>query len=171
MLDIVKGDITLEESDIIVNAANSTLLGGGGVDGAIHKAAGKELLEECRSLNGCKTGEAKITKAYGLKSKYIIHTVGPIWRGGNKNEDKYLKDCFINSLMLAKKYKAKSISFPAISCGIYGYPKELASDECIKAIFDFIHRNIYLIDIKIICYDKITENIFKKSYNLIIKNL
>ena len=163
MLEIIVGDITKEKSDIIVNAANSTLLGGGGVDGAIHKAAGIELLLECKTLKGCNTGEAKITKGYKLKSKNIIHTVGPIWRGGNNNEEYLLRSCYRNSLKIAVENKAKTISFPAISCGIYGYPKDKASYIAIDEIQIFLKNDKTGIRVRLICYDNETKKIFDKN--------
>ncbi len=137
-IQVLQGDITKLDVDAIVNAANTTLLGGGGVDGAIHRAAGPELLAECRTLDGCEPGEAKLTRGYRLSARFVIHTVGPIWHGGNRSEAQILANCYRNSLQLAAEKDIKTISFPAISCGAYGYPIQKAAQIALKTTREFL---------------------------------
>ena len=151
-ISIVQADITKLEVEAIVNAANESLLGGGGVDGAIHRAAGRELLEECKKLGGCPTGEAKITKGYKLPAKYVIHTVGPIWYWGKRGEAELLASCYFSSLNLAKDNKVKTIAFPAISCGIYGYPVEQACRIAIQSTLKFIQEQNVIEEVIFVCF-------------------
>jgi O-acetyl-ADP-ribose deacetylase (regulator of RNase III) len=137
-IDIVRGDITTFDVDAIVNAANTTLLGGGGVDGAIHRAAGPELLAECRTLGGCQPGEAKLTRGHRLPARFVIHTVGPVWTGGKRGEPQILANCYRNSLQLAVKHRIKTIAFPAISCGAYGYPIPEAMRIAVETTREFL---------------------------------
>lgn len=160
-----KGDITKLKVDALVNAANETLLGGGGVDGAIHRAAGNKLLEECRTLNGCKTGEAKITKAYNLNAKYIIHTVGPVWSGRNKNANELLANAYKNSLIIAIKNGIKTIAFPNISTGVYRFPKEVAAEIAISTVKDFIKENSSIEKLIFAVFDGENYNIYAKKLN------
>lgn len=162
-IHIVLGDITKLEVDAIVNAANNTLLGGGGVDGAIHRAAGPELLEECRKLNGCETGKAKITKGYKLPAKYVIHTVGPIWRGGNANEDELLASCYRNPLQLAVENNIKTIAFPSISTGAYRFPVKRAAQIAVDEIKAFLKNDESIEKVFMVCFDKKTMEAYSEA--------
>lgn len=161
-IHIKLGDLTQESTDAIVNAANPSLLGGGGVDGAIHRAAGPGLLEECKKLGGCAHGEARITGGYNLKAKHIIHTPGPIYRDGKHGEPEILKNSYLNSLLQAKEKKLKSISFPAISTGVYGYPKEKACKIAIETSYEFLQQYDYMIDVYFVLFDKENFNLYTK---------
>ena len=160
-IQVVQGDITKLDCDGIVNAANRSLLGGGGVDGAIHRAAGPELLAECCTLHGCRTGEAKITKGYRLRAKYIIHTVGPIY-SGTAEDAAQLADCYRNSLNLAKEHELHSIAFPAISTGVYGYPLEDATEIAVKTVAQWLEAHAdYAMQVIFCCFDARTERVYQ----------
>ena len=159
-LSIVKGDIVKMKTDAIVNAANTSLLGGGGVDGAIHRAAGPELLAECETLNGCRTGEAKITKGYKLKAKYVIHTPGPIWRGGKWGEAELLASCYKNCLALAKENGVKTIAFPSISTGVYRFPVEQAAKIAVGEILNGLNNDDAIEQVTIVCFDDKTNEFY-----------
>ena len=159
-LSIVKGDIVKMKTDAIVNAANTSLLGGGGVDGAIHRAAGPELLAECETLNGCRTGEAKITKGYKLKAKYVIHTPGPIWRGGKWGEADLLANCYKNCLALAKENGVKTIAFPSISTGVYRFPVDQAAKIAVGEILGFLDQDDSVDQVTIVCFDDKTKEYY-----------
>lgn len=159
---MLKGDITKLNVDAIVNAANTSLLGGGGVDAAIHRAAGPELLKECRTLGGCKTGDAKITKGYKLPAKWVIHTVGPVWHGGGNKEDELLTNCYRNSLRLAEENNIETIAFPCISTGVYGFPKERAANIAVTQTKDFLKNNKVIDNVTFVCFDKESLQIYQR---------
>ena len=159
---IVQGDITKMEVDVIVNAANNTLLGGGGVDGAIHRAGGPTILEQCKKIGGCPTGEARITTAGNMPSKYIIHAVGPIYKDGRSNEESLLYNAYYNSLKLAKEYELKTVAFPAISTGAYGYPKNEAADVATKAVMDFIDKENFIEEVHFVLFSQDNFDIYKE---------
>lgn len=158
-LSVIQGDITKLSVDAIVNAANTSLMGGGGVDGAIHRAAGPQLDEACRKLNGCPTGEAKVTPAFNLDAKIIIHTPGPIWRGGQNNEPELLKDCYVNSLRRAVENGCRTVAFPSISTGVYGYPLRDAAKIAVTAIQEFPEQLL----VKMVCFDAVTYQQYSEA--------
>jgi len=161
-IEIYKGDITKLKVDAIVNAANTSLLGGGGVDGAIHRAAGSELLDFNRKLGGCATGEAKISPGFKLPAEYIIHTVGPVWNGGNNNEEKLLASCYKNSMKLAVENKIKTIAFPSISTGVYHFPLERATKIAITEVKKFLEKNESIEKVIFVCFDEETYQVYNK---------
>ncbi len=161
-IELLKGDITTLQVDAIVNAANSSLLGGGGVDGAIHRAAGRELLEECRLLMGCNTGDAKITKGYKLPAKFVIHTVGPVWKGGGGDEDKYLASCYQKSLDIANKNNLKSIAFPNISTGVYDFPKNRAAIIAVHQVKTFLSSKTNIEKVIFVTFDDENYSLYQK---------
>lgn len=168
-VSIHQGDITTLKVDAIVNAANRSLLGGGGVDGAIHRAAGAGLLEECKTLNGCETGQSKLTKGYNLTANFIIHTVGPVWHGGSHNEAELLESCYRSSLELCKDNSLHSVAFPAVSTGVYGYPKEKAAEIALRTVNEYIKTNALNITVVFCVFDDESLNIYSellKSLNL-----
>jgi O-acetyl-ADP-ribose deacetylase (regulator of RNase III) len=160
-VQIVQGDITKQQVDAIVNAANTSLLGGGGVDGAIHRAAGPELLEETKKIGGCPTGEARVSKGYCLPAKYVIHTVGPVWAGGHKNEDTLLANCYRNSFKAAEDLKIKSVAFPSISTGAYGFPLERATEIAMKETKKFLKTDTTLTKVFFVCFGEKALNTYK----------
>ena len=162
-IQIILGDITKQDSDAIVNAANCSLLGGGGVDGAIHRAAGPELLAECRTLHGCETGKAKITTGYRLPAKYVIHTPGPVWHGGGHGEAELLESCYRSCLELAKENGCKSVDFPSISTGVYHFPLEKAADIAIGTIAQFLKANPEIERVRMVCFDEKTKGWYDKA--------
>jgi len=163
MIEIIQGDITRQNADAIVNAANTSLLGGGGVDGAIHRAAGPELLKECRTLNGCRTGQAKITKGYNLPAKYVIHTPGPIWRGGSNGEPELLASCYRSCLELASEYGCRTVDFPSISTGVYHFPLEKASVIAISTIKAYLDEHPEIERVRMVCFDMGTKKYYDNA--------
>jgi O-acetyl-ADP-ribose deacetylase (regulator of RNase III) len=161
-IEVVEGDITEQKVDAIVNAANTSLLGGGGVDGAIHRAAGRELLAECRTLRGCPTGDAKITSGYRLPARWVIHTVGPVWHGGNDLEDELLANCYRRSLEVALQNGVRSVAFPAISTGVYGFPLERATRIAAREVRAFLEKNPAIEKVIFVCFDHRTFDCYTR---------
>ena len=162
-IEVIRGDITKQKVDAIVNAANCSLLGGGGVDGAIHRAAGPELLEECRGFGGCPTGEARITKGYKLPAKFVIHTPGPRWSGGGRREEELLESCYLNCLRLASENGCATVDFPSISTGVYRFPLEKAAPIAIKAIAGYLAEHPEIKKVRMCCFDDRTAEYYEKA--------
>ena len=162
-LEIILGDITKQSVDAIVNAANCSLLGGGGVDGAIHRAAGPELLAECRTLNGCETGKAKITKGYNLPARYVIHTPGPVWHGGSSREEALLESCYRSCLELAVEQGCKTVDFPSISTGVYRFPVDKAAKIAVGTIKAFLAAHPELERVRMVCFDERTQRVYQTA--------
>ncbi|OQY41876.1 MAG: O-acetyl-ADP-ribose deacetylase [Desulfobacteraceae bacterium 4572_87] len=166
-IKIVQEDITKLDVDAIVNAANNSLLGGGGVDGAIHRVAGPGLLEETRNIGGCPTGEARVSRGYNLKARWVIHTVGPVWKGGGQNEEKFLANCYRNSLAAAVEKGAKTVAFPAISAGVYGFPLRRATEIAMRETIQFLENNGCLDQIIFVCFSKKAMKTYEETFSAI----
>jgi O-acetyl-ADP-ribose deacetylase (regulator of RNase III) len=168
-IKIVQGDITKLKVDAIVNAANNSLLGGGGVDGAIHRAAGPDLLKETRKIGGCPTGEARVSGGYDLPARWVIHTVGPVWKGGGQNEEAFLADCYQNSLAAAVEKGARTVAFPAISTGVYGFPLKRATEIALTETFKFLKREEGLDRVIFVCFGKEALETYEKTLDSLLK--
>lgn len=163
---VTVGDITLSDAEAIVNAANTTLLGGSGVDGAIHRAAGPMLLAECRGLGGCETGKAKLTRGYNLRARYVLHTPGPVWQGGGLGESALLASSYRSCLQLAKEHGIRTVDFPSISTGVYGYPLPLAATVALRAIMDFLAENELPERVRMVCHTEAAAEVYRQTWNL-----